>query len=137
MNIGEASRQTGITSKAIRYYESIGLVYPADRGENNYRDFSDNDVHRLRFVRRARSLGFSLAEVSELLALYTDPARASAEVKGITDAAIERIEAKVGELQSMRATLKELSDNCHGDDRPNCPILDDLAARTERAELLI
>ncbi len=127
MNIGEAAKQSGVTSKAIRYYESIDLIIPSGRAENNYRDFSDNDVHRLRFVSRGRSLGFSLAEVKELLALYNDPGRASGEVKSITQIAIDRIDLKINELAVMRATLSELSENCHGDDKPDCPILADLA----------
>jgi Cu(I)-responsive transcriptional regulator len=127
MNIGEAARLSGVSSKAIRYYESIDLILPSGRAENNYRDFSDQDVHRLRFVNRARSLGFSLAEVGELLSLYNDPNRTSSEVKSIAKVAIDRIDAKLVELSAMRDTLATLSAHCHGDDKPDCPILNDLA----------
>jgi Cu(I)-responsive transcriptional regulator len=127
MNIGEAARLSGVSSKAIRYYESIDLILPSGRAENNYRDFSDQDVHRLRFVNRSRSLGFSLAEVGELLSLYDDPSRTSGEVKSITKVAIDRIDAKLLELSAMRDTLATLSAHCHGDDKPDCPILNDLA----------
>ena len=131
MNIGEAASLSGVSSKAIRYYESIDLIRPSGRSENNYRDFSDSDVHRLRFVNRSRSLGFSLAEVGDLLSLYDDPDRTSADVKSITKVAIDRINAKLVELSAMRETLAELSANCHGDDKPECPILNDLAGNME------
>lgn len=128
MNIGEASGLSGVSSKAIRYYESIGLIDPAKRAENGYRHFTDQDVHMLRFIHRARNLGFSVAEVGDLVNLYQDRNRASADVKSVANQAIERIEAKIEELQSMRQTLRHLVQKCHGDDRPDCPILDDLAS---------
>jgi Cu(I)-responsive transcriptional regulator len=127
MNIGEAAALAGVSSKAIRYYESVGLIQRAQRAENGYRDFSDQDVHMLRFINRARSLGFSVAEVGDLVELYSDRRRASADVREVAAGAIARIEAKIDELEGMRATLRHLVRKCHGDDRPDCPILDDLA----------
>jgi MerR family copper efflux transcriptional regulator len=128
MNIGEAASSSGVSAKAIRYYESISLISPATRANNGYRDFSEQDVHYLRFINRARSLGFSVAGVGELLALYQDRKRASADVKSIAILAIDRIDEKMAELQEMRAVLSVMSEYCHGDDRPDCPILDGLAA---------
>ncbi|MBM3510929.1 MAG: Cu(I)-responsive transcriptional regulator [Alphaproteobacteria bacterium] len=127
MNIGEVAAATGLTAKAIRYYESIDLIPRASRSAGGYRKYDDNDVQTLRFVRRARDLGFSIEHVSELLSLYRDRDRSSAEVKRIVEDRITEIERKVAELQSMRATLQRLSERCHGDERPECPILDDLA----------
>ena len=127
MNIGEAARQSGVSAKAIRYYESVGLIEAPDRTEGGYRDFDSDDIHYLRFVLRARSLGFSVDQVSRLIALYRDRKRASADVKAVAQSAIERIDQKMAELHSMRATLGTLVERCHGDERPDCPILDDLA----------
>jgi len=127
MNIGRAAALSGVSAKAIRYYESIGLIRPAVRAGNGYRDFNAQDVHVLRFVHRARDLGFSVSEVGELIALYADRERASADVREIAQHAIDRIGGKIGELESMRAVLQDLVRRCHGDDRPDCPILDDLA----------
>lgn len=127
MNIGEAARRSGLPAKTIRFYEQEGLVAPARRAENGYRDYSDAEVHSLRFVARARSLGFSLDDCRELLALYTDRQRASADVKRLAIAKIEEIDAKMTALAAMRDTLSHLAGQCHGDARPNCPILDDLA----------
>ncbi len=127
MNISEASKGSGVSAKAIRYYESINLIQPARRAGNGYRDFSDEDVHMLRFIARARGLGFSVAEVSDLLALYKDKSRASAQVRSLAETAIGRIEGKIAELQSISAVLSDLVARCHGDDRPDCPILDDLS----------
>ena len=127
MNIGDAARASGVSAKAIRYYESVGLIRPAQRAENGYRDFSEQDVHMLRFVHRARGLGFSVAEAGELLSLYQDRNRASADVQAIGKQAISRVENKLAELQSMRVVLTDLVRRCHGDERPECPILDDLA----------
>ncbi len=129
MNIGTAAEQSGVPAKTIRYYEDIGLIRPA-RGENGYRDYADNDIHRLRFLQRARSLGFTIDECRLLLSLYADKNRASSDVKAIAMAKIEEIDRKLVELQSLRATLTDLAGNCHGDDRPNCPIMDDLAGET-------
>ena len=127
MNIGEAAAQAGLPAKTIRYYESIGLVAPANRTENGYRDYEDRDVHTLRFVQRARGLGFTVQECRELLALYFDRTRASADVKAIALGRIADIERKIAELEALRAALAELAATCHGDERPDCPILDDLA----------
>lgn len=126
MNIGMAARATELPAKTIRYYEEIGLVRPA-RAANGYRDYSEGDVHRLRFVQRARSLGFSIDECRSLLSLYEDEARASADVKALALDKIGEIDAKIAKLQSLRATLAQLAEHCHGDERPDCPIIDDLA----------
>jgi MerR family copper efflux transcriptional regulator len=114
MNISEAAERAGLPTKTIRYYEGIGLVEPAHRRDNGYRDYADRDVHMLRFLSRARGLGFSVADCRALVALYGDTERKSADVKAI---ALNRV------------TLVELSENCHGDNRPDCPIIDDLAER--------
>ncbi len=127
MNISQAARRSGLPAKTLRYYEEIDLVGPARRAANRYRDYDEQDVHRLRFVARARNLGFNVGECRALLALYGDRERASADVKAIAERHIEEIERKVQELEGLRATLKELADKCHGDERPDCPILDDLA----------
>lgn len=128
MNIGTASQRSGVPSKTIRYYESIGLIRPADRRGNNYRDYSETDVQTLRFISRARSLGFSVKEVSALLALWHDRHRASHDVKALALRHVEEIDRKIAELQGMRRTLVGLADRCHGDERPDCPILEDLAS---------
>jgi Cu(I)-responsive transcriptional regulator len=135
MNIGDASKRSSLPSKTIRYYEEIGLVTPARSG-NGYRDYSDGDVQRLAFLQRARSLGFTIEECRELLSLYDDRNRASADVKEITRLKIEEIDRKIDELMSLKATLHKLMSACHGDDRPDCPIIDDLAGqhRTGRAK---
>jgi len=127
MNIGDVAARSGLSAKTIRYYEEIGLVTP-DRGGNGYRSFCQRDLHRLAFLARARSLGFSLDDCRSLLALYDDRGRASANVKEIAGDHLARIERKIAELETMRATLSHLVDSCHGDTRPGCPILDDLAA---------
>lgn len=126
MNIGLASQQSGLPAKTIRYYEEISLIKPL-RAENGYRDYSDKDVHRLRFLQRSRSLGFSIEECRLLLSLYHDEHRASADVKSLADGKIVQIDRKIEELKALRQTLSVLSKNCHGDDRPDCPIIDDLA----------
>ncbi len=130
MNIGEAAALAGLPTKTIRYYEQVGLVAPAARAENGYRDYSTSEVHTLRFVQRARGLGFSVAECRELLALYFDRNRPSASVKAITLHRIADIDQKIAELEGLRATLTDLADKCHGDDHPDCPILADLAGAT-------
>ena len=127
MNIGQASSASGVSAKMIRYYESIGLISPPNRTESNYRVYGADEVHTLRFVKRARTLGFSVEETATLLGLWQDKTRASAEVKDIATAHIGSLETKIAELQSMVKTLKHLAHCCSGDDRPNCPILDDLA----------
>ncbi len=127
MNIGEAAALSGLPAKTIRYYEEAGLVTPAARGDNGYRRYSEQDVHRLRFLQRARSLGFSIQECRELLSLYEDKSRASADVKAIARQHLQDIERKIAELESLRDLLGELVAKCHGDARPDCPILQDLA----------
>lgn len=127
MNIGDAAAATDLPAKTIRYYEEIGLVRPA-RDTNGYRAFSDTELHKLRFLGRARALGFSIEDCRALLALYADKSRASAEVKKIAQGHLEDIAAKIADLNAMQSTLKHLVDTCAGDGRPDCPILDDLGA---------
>jgi MerR family copper efflux transcriptional regulator len=127
MNIGEVAAETGVTAKSIRYYESINLIPAAERTEAGYRQYGDRDVQILHFIKRSRGLGFSVAKVAELLSLYQDRSRASGEVKGIVQARLSEIDQKISELESIRATLRTLADRCHGDERPDCPILDDFA----------
>ncbi len=126
MNIGSAAEQAGLPAKTIRYYEDIGLLRPERQG-NGYRDYSDADVHRLRFLQRARSLGFSVDECRQLLSLYSDMDRESAEVRAIAQTKLAEIERKIAELQGLRDVLGHLVAHCHGDERPDCPILDELA----------
>ena len=126
MNIGQAAERSSLTAKTIRYYEDIELVTPA-RAENGYRDYSTQDIHRLSFLQRSRSLGFTIEECRLLLSLYDDRDRASADVKAIANSKIEQIDKKIVELQSLRSTLNQLAAQCHGDDKPDCPIMDDLA----------
>ncbi len=128
MNIGKAAAASGVSAKMIRYYESIDLLAAARRTEAGYRFYTDEDVHVLRFIRRARDLGFSLADIGELLALWQDQGRASADVKGIALAHVAALERKIAELQGMADTLRTLAAHCHGDARPDCPILTDLDA---------
>jgi MerR family transcriptional regulator, copper efflux regulator len=129
MNISEAAERAGLPTKTIRYYEDIGLVEPARRRDNGYRDYADRDVHMLSFLSRARGLGFSVADCRALVALYADKGRKSADVKEIALNRVTDIDAKIAELRAMRATLVDLAENCHGDDRPDCPIIDELAER--------
>ncbi len=126
MNIGEASQQSNLPSKTIRYYEDISLVKPA-RAENGYRVYSDEDVHRLKFLQRARSLGFTIIECRTLLSLYEDNYRSSADVKAIAEDKIAEIDRKIDEFRSLRQALSSLVMHCHGDSKPSCPIIDDLA----------
>jgi Cu(I)-responsive transcriptional regulator len=126
MNIGQAAQATGISAKMIRYYESIGLIVPAGRTASGYRTYTEQDLHTLRFVRRARGLGFSVEQMHELLALWLDRKRASAEVKRVALQHVEELERKAAELQQMADTLKHLARHCHGNDRPECPIIDEL-----------
>jgi Cu(I)-responsive transcriptional regulator len=126
MNIGTAAERAGLPTKTIRYYEDIGLLSPG-RLENGYRDYSADDVHRLRFVQRARSLGFSVEECRQLLSLYSDKDRESAEVKAIAQAKLTEIERKIAELKGLHGLLSHLVVHCHGDERPDCPILDELS----------
>lgn len=126
VTVGEAGEAAGLPPKTLRYYEEIGLVVPDRRG-NGYRAYRPSDVHRLRFLKRARSLGFSIDDCRTLLSLYGDPSRSSAEVKAIAAQHREAVERKVAELLSLRDELDRLMDACHGDHRPDCPILDELA----------
>lgn len=128
MNIGEAARQSGVSAKMIRYYESIGLIAAPQRTQAQYRVYEAEDVHTLRFIRRARHLGFSLEESRALLALWRDKSRASADVKRLAMSHVRDLEAKAAELQAMADTLRHLAETCQGDGRPDCPILSDLAA---------
>ncbi len=138
MNIGEAAARSDVKPKTIRYYESIGLIDAAPRTEGGYRSYGATDVAFLRFIRRARGLGFSVNDVANLLALYRDTNRASADVKALATEHLNAIDRKLAELHSVRDTLQHLVHACHGDDRPDCPILDDLAgyegARAHAAE---
>jgi MerR family transcriptional regulator, copper efflux regulator len=127
MNIGQAAAASGVSAKMIRYYESIGLIAAPARTEAGYRVYASDEVHTLRFVRRTRMLGFSIEEARELLALWLDRSRASADVKRVALQHVCDLEAKIAELQAMAGTLKHLARTCHGDDRPDCPILEDLA----------
>ena len=126
MKIGDVAQASGLSAKTIRYYEDIGLIRPA-RSENGYRAFAAADVHTLTFLARARSLGFSIEECRALLSLYEDRSRASADVKALAEAHLRRIDRKIAELDGLRGTLGRLVARCHGDARPECPILDDLA----------
>ena len=126
MNVGEAARQVGLPVKTVHYYESIGLITPARR-TNGYRHYDQAMVRKLAFIQRARSLGFSVGECRSLLSLYEDHDRASKDVKAIATAKLADIERKIAELGTLHAALSHLVDACHGDDRPDCPILDDLA----------
>ncbi len=130
MNIGEAAAASGVSAKMIRYYEQSGLIPEADRTASGYRAYSNDDVHRLRFIRRARDLGFAVAEIGELLGLWSDRTRQSADVKRIAKTHMAELRAKIDGLQQMAATLQTLIDCCAGDRRPDCPILADLG-RTE------
>lgn len=126
MNIGEAAGRSGVSAKMIRYYEDIGLIPRAARNDSGYRNYTENDVHRLNFVRRARDLGFSVKEIGDLLGLWGDRSRQSADVKRIAQAHIADLQRKIAELGSMVESLQTLVDCCAGDDRPECPILEGL-----------
>ncbi|MDD2060241.1 Cu(I)-responsive transcriptional regulator [Pseudomonas sp. GD03860] len=128
MNIGQAARRSGLSAKMIRYYESIGLLKPALRSDSGYRLYSQDDLHSLAFIKRSRDLGFSLEEVARLLTLWQDRQRASADVKALASQHIDDLNRRIEELVSLRDTLSELVAHCQGDDRPDCPILKDLAA---------
>jgi len=127
MNIGEAARASGVTAKMIRYYESVGLLPPVGRTTSGYRVYGTHEVHALQFVRQARRLGFPVEDIRKLLALWQDRKRASAEVKAIALEHVAELDRRIAELTDMRDTLAHLAVNCHGDDRPDCPILERLA----------
>ncbi len=131
MNIGEASKASGVSAKMIRYYESVHLIKAGRRTEAGYRIYGDSDVHTLRFIKRARSLGFSLEQIKNLLSLWQDPGRASADVKAIAQSHVAELQQRIQELTEMRDTLRHLAEACSGDHRPDCPILHSLAAPSE------
>lgn len=126
MNIGQASKESGISAKMIRHYESVGLLTPALRGESGYRKFSKNDVHILKFIRRARDLGFSIEQIGNLVGLWQDDSRTSREVKALAQEHLQFLDQKLREIEGMRKTLLNLVNCCHGDERPDCPILEEL-----------
>ena len=134
MDIGHASKASDVSVKMIRHYEAIGLLTKVARTFANYRVYTPNDVHLLRFIRRARALGFSMADIKELLGLWRNKSRSSASVKKIAGRHIEDLNVKIAELRSMVDTLEHLSRHCHGDQRPDCPILDDLSSVPPRRE---
>lgn len=127
MNIGEAAAASAVSAKMIRYYESIGLIPSVVRTDAGYRVYSESDVHTLRFIRRARDLGFSVDQMTDLLALWSDRSRASADVKRIAMEHVAELERKMRELRDMSKTLSHLAQHCHGDDRPQCPIIENLS----------
>ena len=128
MNIGAAAQASGVSAKMIRYYESVGLIDAARRSESGYRTYDQDDVRTLQFIRHARHLGFPLPEVTRLLALWRDGDRASAEVKQVALAHIGEIDRKIAHMAAMRDTLRQLAERCHGDNHPDCSILDELAS---------
>jgi len=137
MNIGQASKSSGVSAKMIRYYEQTGLIPKAERTQSGYRDYSDTDVHMLRFVRRARDLGFSVAEIGDLLGLWRDETRHSSQVKRLAQGHVEELESKIAALQDMVQTLNVLIKSCRGDDRPHCPILKRLETDQDGEDLSI
>lgn len=128
MNIGQAAKHSGVSAKMIRHYEGIGLIPKAARTFSGYRTYSGNDVHTLRFIRQARNLGFSIKQIEHLLGLWRNQRRPSSKVKALALEHIAALDARVAELQAMKRTLQALAEHCHGDERPECPILDGLAA---------
>lgn len=132
MNIGQASKASGVTAKMIRYYESIDLIGPARRNDAGYRQYDDKDIQTLRFVKRSRDLGFSLERIKMLAGLWQDGTRKSADVKRLALQHIAELDHDIAKLQSIRDELEHLADGCHGDNRPECPILADLAASPSR-----
>jgi MerR family copper efflux transcriptional regulator len=126
MNIGEASARSGVSAKMIRYYEGVGLLPQPERRQSGYRTYDDNDIHRLRFVRRARDFGFPVERIRELLRLWSDRKRPSSEVKRIAETQVAELDARIAQLTALRDSMKDLARRCHGDARPDCPILADL-----------
>jgi len=135
MNIGEAAKASGVSAKMIRHYESVGLFPQASRTEAGYRQYGEKDVHTLRFIRQSRDLGFSIEQIRELLNLWHDRKRPSRQVKSLAQAHIRELEAKLAEVAAMKATLEHLVHCCQGDDRPDCPIIDTLAAASPTPEV--
>jgi Cu(I)-responsive transcriptional regulator len=134
MDIGRASAESGVSVKMIRHYEAIGLLPAVARTSANYRLYGPNDIHRLRFIRRSRTLGFSMEEIRELVGLWQNKSRSSAAVKKVASRHIDELRGKITELQAMLKTLEHLASHCHGDERPDCPILDELSAQLLREE---
>lgn len=134
MRIGEAARASGISERMIRHYEGIGLIAPAARRDSGYRDYGPRDVHTLRFIARARDLGFALEEIRQLVALWNDHGRASSDVKSLALARAAELKRKEAELREMRRSLEHLAASCHGDGRPDCPILGGLEGAARRSE---
>ncbi len=128
MNIGEAAAATGVSAKMIRHYESLGLLPPVARTDSGYRQYDDNSLHTLRFIRRARDLGFGIEEIRTLLQLWRNRQRASSEVKRVALQHAADLQRRIEEMQAMKRTLEQLASHCNGDDRPECPILEDLAS---------
>lgn len=128
MNIGEAAKSSGVSAKMIRHYESVGLFPQASRTESGYRQYTDKEVSTLRFIRQSRDLGFSLEQIKELLGLWQNRRRSSRQVRALAQAHLEELNSKLRELQEMKATLEHLVHCCHGDDRPDCPIIDTLGS---------
>ncbi len=126
VNIGEAAKRSGVNAKLIRHYESIGIVPKAGRSDSGYRTYSEADIHILSFVKRSRNLGFSMKEIKKLVGLWRNKSRASSDVKSLAVKHIEDMEQKISELEAMVQTLRHLAKTCHGDGRPDCPILNDL-----------
>ena len=133
MNIGQAAKASGVSAKMIRYYESSGLIRPAARSDAGYRHFSDIEIHTLRFIRRSRDLGFTVEQIADLLALWQDRSRKSADVKKMAMSHVTALRQKIDKLESMVVTLTKLASCCHGDERPDCPILEDLSAVASEA----
>ena len=133
VNIGEAARQSGVSAKMLRHYESLGLLGKVNRTDSGYRLYSPADVHTLRFIKRCRDLGFSMAEIGELVGLWQNKRRASANVKKIAQKHMDELSERIAAMQAMQRTLSTLLHCCHGDDRPDCPILDDLAGSAQIA----
>ena len=127
--IGEAARRSGVSARMVRHYEGLGLLPAVARTDSGYRQYGDADVHSLRFIKRARDLGFSMAEIAELVGLWHDRGRASASVKRIAEVHLGELDRRIADMQGMRKTLAHLVHCCHGDGRPDCPILDDLAGK--------
>jgi MerR family copper efflux transcriptional regulator len=134
MNIGQAAKASGVSAKMIRHYEEIGLIKKAGRSESGYRTYSENDLHILVFVRQSRNLGFSIDEIRELLGLWQNRRRSSRKVKELALRHIEELDLRINELQEIKQAISHLADQCHGDDRPDCPIIDGLTAQTQIVE---
>ena len=129
VTIGTAAALSGISAKMVRHYEALGLLPPVTRSDSGYRQYSAADIHTLRFIKRARDLGFAMAEIAELVALWQNRRRASASVKRIAQKHVDELAARIEAMQAMQRTLRQLLHHCHGDERPDCPILDDLAGQ--------